>query len=65
MSKFNVYAVVTATKYIGEFEAETKEEAEQMAWESEDAYVSVCHQCANEVDGAEIERMVVEEESDE
>ncbi len=62
MPKFRVYGVVTATKHIGTFEAATKEEAEQMAWESDEAYVSVCHHCSGEVDGAEIDEMVVEEE---
>ncbi|UUZ85641.1 hypothetical protein LJK88_20350 [Paenibacillus sp. P26] len=61
MPKYRVYAVVTATKYMGEFEAESKEEAEQMAWESDKAYVSVCHQCARNVDSPEIDRMEVEE----
>lgn len=61
MPKYRVYAVVTASKYMGKFEAESKEDAEQMAWESDEAYISVCHQCAREVDGAEIDRMEVEE----
>ncbi|CAM4183455.1 hypothetical protein L1N85_11305 [Paenibacillus alkaliterrae] len=61
MPKYRVYGVVTATKYLGEFEADTKEEAEGMAWESGEAYVSVCHSCSGEVDGAEIDSLEVEE----
>lgn len=59
MPKYSIYGVVAATKYIGEYEANSKEEAEEMAWQ--DAHVSVCHQCANEVDGADITELVVEE----
>lgn len=59
MPKFSVFGVVSATKYIGEYEAETKEEAEQMAWD--DAYVSICHQCSSEVEDPEITELIVEE----
>lgn len=61
MPKFSVYGVVKATKYIGEFEAETKELAEQMAWDSDESYVSVCWHCAKEIDEPEIEEMIVGE----
>ena len=43
MPKYTIHGIVTATKYIGEYEANSKDEAEAMAWE--DAYVSVCHNC--------------------
>jgi hypothetical protein len=41
---------VTATKYLGEFEANSKEEAEQMALESNKNHVSLCHHCSNDLD---------------
>ncbi|MCP1134367.1 hypothetical protein NKT34_13765 [Paenibacillus polysaccharolyticus] len=62
MAKYRVYGVVTATKYIGEFEADTKAEAEKMAWESDEAGVSVCWHCSKEVEDPEIHEIVVEEE---
>jgi hypothetical protein len=34
MAKFRVYGKVVATKYIGEFEADSKEQAEEMAWKA-------------------------------
>jgi hypothetical protein len=37
MAKFRVYGKVVATKYIGEFEADSKEQAEEMAWKSNEA----------------------------
>ncbi|MEK3838670.1 hypothetical protein [Paenibacillus sp. FSL R7-0128] len=61
MPKFRIYGRVVATKYIGEFEADTKEQAERMAWDSDEAYVSVCHQCSKEVEDPEIRELEVEE----
>lgn len=52
--KFSVYGVVSAGKYLGDFEAETKEEAIKLALESEAASVSLCHQCAGECEDPEI-----------
>ncbi len=52
-----------ATKYIGEYEAASAEEAEQMAWNSDEAYISVCRHCSYEVEDPEIDRMEVEEVS--
>ena len=59
MPKFSVYGVIKAAKYIGEYEADTKEEAEELAWK--DAHVSICHQCSSEVDEPDIVELVVEE----
>lgn len=61
MPKFRVYGKVVATKYIGEFEAETKEQAEEMAWKSEETYISLCHQCTSEAEDPEIHELEVEE----
>lgn len=49
MPKFRVYAIYTASKFLGEIEAETKGAAEELAWKM-DYYVGLCHQCANEVE---------------
>lgn len=59
MPKFHVHGSVKASKYIGEYEAKTKEEAEEMAWK--DAYVSVCNQCSSQVEDPEIDELIVEE----
>ena len=53
--KWDVYGRVVATKYLGQFEADTKEEAEQLALERGDAAVHLCHACVKEADSAEIE----------
>jgi hypothetical protein len=50
MPKFNVYGIWTASKFLGEFEANTMEEAVEMAEASEENHVSLCHYCANDLD---------------
>ena len=46
--------IVTASKYLGEFEADSEEEAIEMALNSEEASVSICHQCSHDVSDPEI-----------
>ncbi len=50
MPKFALYAMFTASKSLGEFVAETEARAIAMAEESGELYVSICHQCAREID---------------
>lgn len=50
MPKFRVYGIATGSKYLGEFEAETAEEAEEMAANSEHNSVCLCHQCSDELE---------------
>jgi len=59
--KYRVYATITGSKYIGEFEANSKEEAEEMAWKSNDYCVSLCHQCSREMEDPEITELELEE----
>lgn len=60
--RWNVYGAVSATKFLGTFEAETAEEAEEMAMEA-NGHVSVCHHCADEVSDPEIHKCTVEEDA--
>lgn len=59
--KWDVYATVVGTKYLGEFEADTKEEAEQMAEKSNAASISLCNQCSTECEDAVVESVEAEE----
>jgi hypothetical protein len=59
---FSVYGVVTGSKYLGRFEANTKEEAIKLA--SGEASVSLCHQCSDECEDPEIHEIVAEEVND-
>lgn len=61
MPRFNVYASVVGTKYLGEFEAATKEEAAEMALRSGAAHVSLCHQCTDECEDPECSDATAEE----
>nr|WP_297388201.1 hypothetical protein [uncultured Roseateles sp.] len=48
--KFRVYGIVTGTKYLGEFEAETEEEATAMGLNSTNNSLSICHRCSESFD---------------
>jgi hypothetical protein len=54
MPLYRVVGTVTASKYLGEFEADSEEEAIEMALNSEEAYVSMCHQCSSNCEDPEI-----------
>lgn len=59
--KFDVYGTVVGTKYLGEFEAESKEEAVALALESEGGIISLCHQCVSECEDGTVEEAVADE----
>lgn len=46
--KYQVYGIVTATKFLGEFEAVSEADAIAMGLDSEANRVSLCHQCSGE-----------------
>ena len=52
MKKFTVYGLYTAYKKIGEYEAESPEEAAKKAESDQnaDVWISLCHQCAKEIE---------------
>lgn len=60
MPKYRVYGKVVGSKYLGEFEAPTKEDAEEMAM-GENGHVGLCHQCSDECEDPEIVECSVEE----
>ena len=61
MKRWRVCAVVAGSKYLGEVEAETREDAIKKGYELDTACVSLCHACAGEVEDAEIQEILVEE----
>ena len=61
MKKWTVTASVVGSKYLGIFEAETKEAAEQMAEESNAASICLCHECSTECEDAEVRDAEAEE----
>ena len=63
MPKWDAYGTVTGTKYLGQFEAETEEEAIAQAENSEQTYVSLCHHCSDQCDDPEIGKITAEKVS--
>ena len=60
--KYSVYAIATASQYIGDFEADTKLGAEELA--SAEAHMSICHQCGSEIEIGDIYEFQCEEMPD-
>ncbi len=60
MPKYRVYAIMTASKPLGEFEAKDANEAEKKAMKEGDDYAPLCHQCSNEIDLGDIYEYEVE-----
>jgi hypothetical protein len=50
VTKFRVYGVFTATKFLGEFEADSPEEAEEMAANSDENSACLCHYCSDQIE---------------
>lgn len=49
--KYKAYGVVSGSRYLGEFEANSKEEAEEMVRDThEGEAINLCWQCSKEVD---------------
>lgn len=56
--RFVATGTVTGGTYIGEFEAETAEQAEQVAWYQ--AGISLCHHCSLSISDPEVTEIYVE-----
>lgn len=50
MPKFRVTGLFTGSKFLGEFEAATEEEAIRLALCSDENHASLCHQCTRELE---------------
>lgn len=50
MPKYRVYGVMSVTKYFGEIEAPTQNEAVEIAENSDENHASLCHQCSRDID---------------
>ena len=57
--RYRVYGTVTGGKFLGIYEAASKEEAEDRAWAA--AHVCICHQCSREIDDPDITAVEAEE----
>lgn len=58
--KYRIYGKVSGSKYLGEIEADSHEEAIEKGWKLDTCYCSVCHQCSKNLQDPEIEEIYVE-----
>ena len=61
MAIYSVYAAVSGSKYIGDFEADNEDLAIAKAMESGNAHIGLCHQCAKQCEDAEAKDFIAEE----
>lgn len=60
MPTYVVTGTVVGSKYMGEFEADSLEEAVEKALESDEAYISFCHYCASKCEDPQVTDAVAE-----
>lgn len=60
---YRIYALMTASKFLGEFEAESEAEAREMAEDQADFHVSICHQCSRQIEIGDVHDVDCEEVS--
>ena len=58
--KWDIYGAVSGTKYIGQVEAESEEEAVEKGCELDGCCVCLCHVCASECQDPEIQEVIAE-----
>ena len=63
MKKYRVYGIATASWLVGEYEADSPEDAEKQAEEDQNSgwYQSLCHQCGSDVELGDIYKVESEE----
>lgn len=64
MPKYAVIGTVVGAKYLGDFEADTPEEAVEKAVEAAGGPVSLCHACSSECEDGEVQDGVADEIGD-
>ena len=63
MPKYRLYAKVVASKYLGEVEAASEQEAIEKGYQFDACEISVCHQCAENIEDPEVDDISAEEVS--
>jgi hypothetical protein len=60
MPKWEVYGAVVGSKYLGEVEADTAEEAKAKGWNLDSVgMTSLCHECEHECEDPSISEVIV------
>lgn len=60
--KYAAYAKVSGSKFLGVFEANSAQEAEEKALASDAASINLCNHCSEECEDAEVTEISVEEQ---
>ena len=60
MAKYRVAGIISASVELGVYEADSPEEAEEMADDSDNWNPSLCHHCAHEVDLGDVYEVTVD-----
>lgn len=63
--KYHVWAKVVGSKYLGEVEADSEEEAIEKGRELDECGIFLCYQCSSECEDAEMEEITVDELNEE
>lgn len=50
MPKYRVYSLATASLFLGEFDAETEDQAIELAIKENPPHASLCHHCSDEIE---------------
>lgn len=62
MTKYNVYANVTVTKFVGTFEAESEEDAVEMGMDDPECSADqLCCYCSKKYDVGDVDEVFAEE----
>lgn len=59
--KYHVVGTVHGSKYLGEYEAESAEEAVEMALAEKGGPISLCHHCSQECEDGNVESATADE----
>lgn len=62
MAKYRITAIFKGWKDLGVFEADSLEEAEELAYDSEESSPNLCYHCANQVHDLEVDDLFIEED---
>lgn len=58
--KYALYGKVVGSKYLGEVEADSVEEAIEKGYALDTCHVSVCHQCSHDIEDPVIDDITAE-----
>lgn len=64
MAKWAAYGRVCGSKYLGQVEADSEDEAKEKAMRLDSCFVSLCHHCSGECEDPEVDNISVEKDEE-